>query len=55
MNQNPQPTNERILYAQALQIAIQLAGDTAAQNPLSTEFPNDLLVEQNIRKYHKLP
>jgi hypothetical protein len=51
MNEKSQPTNDQILYAQALQIAIQLSGDT--QN-VNTAFPNDIFVEKHLEKYREL-
>jgi hypothetical protein len=54
MNQNPQATNDQILYAQALQIAIQLSGNTNTKNPLPTAFPHDLFVEKDLEKYRAL-
>jgi hypothetical protein len=53
MHEGP-TNNHQILYAQALQIAMLLAGNTNTQNPLSTAFPQDLLVETELAKYRKL-
>jgi hypothetical protein len=51
MNENSQPTNEQILYAQALQIAIQLSGDTQS---FKAAYPTDMLVEKHLEKYREL-
>ena len=46
MNQNPSPETDRILYAQALQIAIINSG-----KKLMLSGGNDLLTESSLRAY----
>jgi hypothetical protein len=50
MNDSPQITNEHILYAQALQIAILMSEPPS----LPASMPNNMTVEKNIDRYHDL-
>jgi hypothetical protein len=52
MNDTPQITNDQILYAQALQIAI-LTADLPKPSFL-TSYPNDTSIEKGLNQYHDL-
>jgi hypothetical protein len=51
MNEESQPTARQILYAQALQIAIQLSGETPG---LSPAFPNPVVVQSTLERHSAL-
>jgi hypothetical protein len=51
MNEKSQPTARQILYAQALQIAIQLSGGTTGLSPV---VPNIAVVQNTLERHRAL-